>query len=293
MKILVQTISKENTEIEVSGNTVGDLRAEIIKAKSIPDNKDVKIIFNGKILENDGETFEQVGIKETLNKVVILVKNKPVAAPTPAPASSSAPTPSVPASAPASAPTPVQAPAPPVQAPAPSVPTAAPVNLFDLAAQTQAGQHGNTDDADLPGIPEMGDEAAMFQQLLMSNPQMITQLLMNSPQFQQNPQAIEQLLSNPEFLQQIIGSLVQGLGGGGGGIAGGGVPMGIQITLSPDEMAQVQQLESLGISHQEALYYYESCGRNVDLAADMIFQDLNNPDDGNQDAYYEDGDQSQ
>jgi len=286
MKILVQTISKENTEIEVSGNTVGDLRAEIIKAKSIPDNKDVKIIFNGKILENDGDTFEQVGIKETLNKVVILVKNKPAPAPTPSVPAPSVPAPSVPAPAPAPAPS-VQAPAP-----APSVPTTAPVNLFDLAAQTQAGQHGNTDDADLPGIPEMGDEAAMFQQLLMSNPQMITQLLMNSPQFQQNPQAIEQLLSNPEFLQQIIGSLVQGLGGGGG-MAGGGVPMGIQITLSPDEMAQVQQLESLGISHQEALYYYESCGRNVDLAADMIFQDLNNPDDGNQDAYYEDGDQSQ
>jgi hypothetical protein len=283
MRILVQTISKENTEIDVSGNTVGDLRVEIIKAKSIPDNKDVKIIFNGKILENDSETFEQVGIKETLNKVVILVKNKPAPAPT-----------NVPASAPAPAPTSVHVPAPtptsvssgPVQAP--PVPTAAPVNLFDLAAQAQAGQQAGADGSDLPGIPEMGDEAAMFQQLLMSNPQMITQLLMNSPQFQENPQAIEQLLSNPEFIQQIIASLVQGLGGG----AGGGAPMGIQITLSPEEMAQVQQLESLGISHQEALYYYESCGRNVDLAADMIFQDLNNPED-NQDAYYEDGDQSQ
>lgn len=296
MRILVQTISKENTEVDVTGNTVGHLRTEIVKSKNIPENKELKIIFNGKILENDSDTFEQVGITQTLNKVVILVKNKPVAAPVPT---------SQPVSTPASAPAPttVAAPAPkpvvaqpPTQAQAPT--SSQPVNLFDLAAQAQqqqqqvGGEGLPNMDGNLDGIPEMGPEAAMFQQLLMSNPQMITQLLMSSPEFQQNPQALEQLLANPEFLQQIATSLVQNLSGAGDlgdGQNGGTIP----IMLTAEEIAQVEQLEALGIDRQTAIYYYESCGRNVDLAAEMIFQDLN-AGDAQEEEYYEEGtDQSQ
>ena len=295
MRILVQTISKENTEVDVTGNTVGHLRTEIVKSKNIPENKELKIIFNGKILENDSDTFEQVGITQTLNKVVILVRNKPATAPAPTSQPVSTPTP---APAPTST---VAAPKPAVAQPPTQVPTSSqPVNLFDLAAQAQQQQQQQqvggeglpNMDGNLDGIPEMGPEAAMFQQLLMSNPQMITQLLMSSPEFQQNPQALEQLLANPEFLQQIATSLVQSLSGAGDlgdGQNGGAIP----IMLTAEEIAQVEQLEALGIDRQTAIYYYESCGRNVDLAAEMIFQDLN-AGDAQEEEYYEEGtDQSQ
>jgi hypothetical protein len=276
MRILVQTLKKENIEIDVEGNTVGFLRQEIMKAKNIPADMDLKIIFNGKILEKDEQTFEEVGIKENCNKVVILVKNKPAQPPAASKQTSTTPTP-----APASTSAPASTPAP-TSAPASSAPlttqTGGPVNLFDLAAQTQANpQVANNG---LPGIPDMGFDAAMFQQLLMGNPQVIQQMLMQNPEFQQalqqNPQELEQLLANPEFMQQMMQAILPAMGAMGQ--MGGGMPGSpIIIQLTEEERLQLQQLEDLGVTTQEALYYYESCGRDINAAANMILQDLDDP----------------
>jgi len=274
MKVTVQTLNKKTLEVTVEGANVSHLREAIRKGYEVPDNKEVKIIFSGKVLENDDETLESAGVEDG-SKCVILVKTKK--APKPAPAPEPAPEPVV-------EPAPAQ-PAQPAQPEQLAVPPSQPVNLFDLAAQQQAAQQQAAQQqasANLfgapggaPGVPNAagGDmNAALFQQLLMSNPQMLAQMLMQDPQIQQlaqeNPQAIQQLLSNPAMLQQLIG---QAMGGAGGG----GVPPGATVvTLTEEERVQVQQLVDLGVDEQEALEVYVQCGRDVNLAANIILSDM-------------------
>ena len=66
-----------------------------------------------------------------------------------------------------------------------------------------------------------------------------------------------------------------GMMGGDDDGMGPGAP--IIVHLTDDERAQLQQLEDLGVDAQTALYYYTSCGKDINMAASMILQDLDDP----------------
>jgi len=81
-------------------------------------------------------------------------------------------------------------------------------------------------------------------------------------------------MQNPQLMQQVLaglgaGGAAGGAGGRGGGGAGGNRRM-IQIT--PEEKAQLDQLEALGFSRQRALEAWLICERNYELAASYLVE---------------------
>ncbi len=260
MKVTVKTLKKECFDVEVSGNSVGDLRSAISTTKGLADNIDVKIIFSGKILKEDSALLSDVGINED-NFVIILTKkvtnyNKPSDPSAPILAAPTAPT----------------SPAPTVPAPAsiaetplvtPSVPLSNPINLFGGSEQVPPA----------PQTLPIGSEGmSNVAQFLQQNPQMFLQILLQNPEIQQiaqqNPAALTQLLSNPNFINDMM-QLAQGMDG----IPGMDENV-VPIQLNEEQHNEVQQLTNLGVDMQTALYYYQSCGGDVNMAANLIMEDI-------------------
>jgi hypothetical protein len=275
MKIIAKTLQKEKIDISVDGETVGDLRQSIIIAKNVPTDKYVKIIFSGKILEDDTEKMTNAGLEDSKEIVIIITQiKKPIV--------KSIVEPVISVTAPTTPTTPI---APPVAPPIiPTTESSDPINLFDLPQNESSfvdplNIQGLNDTPGLDGSVGLNPQASAFGQLLMQNPQMIMQLLMQDPTIQQlsqeNPQAVQDLLTNPNLLQQLMNVVPGGSSNDTGGpLIPGAIPGTQVIQLTEDEKLEIDQLVGLGVNFQEALYYYESCGRDVNAAANLIFQDI-------------------
>jgi len=180
---------------------------------------------------------------------------------------------------------------PPAQAPA-SANTSA-QNAAPAAAPSQG----------MPAMPAMGDmgqggpRAQLPPQLLaqiIGNPQALQQILhviaqenqelyqQLVTQMQSNPQGaiqlFQQVLQRPEVLRALLPAMNPGMGRAGPGAPGqmgqgapGGPPAGSHVVqLSQEEMGSIQILQSLGFSQDQAVRAFVACGRDCDMAANLL-----------------------
>lgn len=108
------------------------------------------------------------------------------------------------------------------------------------------------------------------------SPQQLAQILQAMPEQQRN-QLLGALVGlPPDQVQQFSGQLIQALASGappgmGGGL--GGVPPGAQrIELTAEEAANLNQLVEMGFDRNEALQVFLACGKNVEVAASILFE---------------------
>nr|XP_039259949.1 UV excision repair protein RAD23 homolog B-like [Styela clava] len=121
-------------------------------------------------------------------------------------------------------------------------------------------------------------------QALRENPsylQIFMQELRNS-----NPQLLEQISRNQAAFIQLINS-TEGQAAGsteqpaeGGGAGGTGPPPGTQyIQISSEDKAAVDRLKALGFPEEDALQFYMACDKNETLAANLLFENMENNGD--------------
>lgn len=166
MKLLVQTVDKTTFEVEVPDDgTLQDLRNQISVVKSHPADQ-MKLIYNGSILDNNTKKLSEYKLTEGTKLVVLLQKAK-------------------------------VEPKPPVKPEEPKVPIEqkpddhqATGDGQDAQPQQQPGMVGQF--ANL-----VQNNPAAFMQLLMTDP-MLQQIA------QQNPQFFAQVINDPNFLNNLI-----------------------------------------------------------------------------------------
>jgi len=150
--------------------------------------------------------------------------------------------------------------------------------LAQLMANSQAGGGGvnpNNPLAALGNSPQFQQMRAILQQ----QPQLIPVLLQ---QLAQSEPALAQLIAqNPEALADLLAG--GGGGGGGGGAPGaGGQPRSHTIQITMEEKEQLDRLEALGFSRQRALEAWLLCDRNEELAANFLFENMQDDAPGGQ-----------
>ncbi|XP_035668327.1 ubiquilin-1-like isoform X4 [Branchiostoma floridae] len=181
IKIVVKTPkSKETVEIEAT-STITEFK-EAISQKFGQPVEQLCLIFAGKILK-DHETLEKIGIKDGLT-VHLVIRQKVGSQQGPSASGSSAPAASSTPSAPAAA----AAGTAPAAAPQPA-PAAAPFGVGGMGG--------------LSGLQNLGMGSANFmemqqrmQQELLRNPDMLTQMM-------ENP-FVQSMMSNPDLLRNLI-----------------------------------------------------------------------------------------
>ncbi|KDR75954.1 hypothetical protein GALMADRAFT_248770 [Galerina marginata CBS 339.88] len=181
-----------------------------------------------------------------------------------------------PASVPAS--TQPQAQAAPVAAPPPTQSQDQPQNLFQLAQQQQQAGAGAAGTGVVSGAPSAGHGGHLNLEALRDNPQIqqLRQQMAQNPALiqpliqqlaSQNPAIAQMIAQNPEALFQLLGIELDD------GDEGGPVPPGAHVvSVTEEERAAIQRLESLGFPRQAVLEAYFACDKNEELAANYLFE---------------------
>ncbi|KAF8313147.1 UV excision repair protein Rad23 [Clavulina sp. PMI_390] len=118
-----------------------------------------------------------------------------------------------------------------------------------------------------------------LRQLVQQNPAFIQPLIQQLAE--SNPALAQQMVSNPEMLFQLLGgepggegadNLAAALGGMGGGEGEeGALPPG-HIQVTEEEHAAIQRLQGLGFSQQAAIEAFFACNKDENLAANYLFE---------------------
>lgn len=109
------------------------------------------------------------------------------------------------------------------------------------------------------------------------SPQQLAQMLQAMPEPQRN-QLLGALTGLPleqvgAFSQQLIQALASGAAPGGMPM-GGMPPAGPRIQLTEEEAANLNQLVEMGFDRTEALQVFLACGKNVEVAASILFDNM-------------------
>ncbi|EPR57768.1 UV excision repair protein Rad23 protein [Toxoplasma gondii ME49] len=130
---------------------------------------------------------------------------------------------------------------------------------------------GDEDDENPLGALRHHPAFNQIRQMVQANPAMLPQVLQligNS-----NPQLLELITQNQDAFLEMLQS-DQGEGETGAAGTGGFAAPGI-IQMTAEEMEALQRLESLGFSRHQAVEAYLACDRNEEMAANYLFENLN------------------
>ncbi|KAI5465720.1 XPC-binding domain-containing protein [Mariannaea sp. PMI_226] len=158
-----------------------------------------------------------------------------------------------------------------------------PVNLWDLAAQQGNPRSGSGNQepaapADPAGV-DLGNldflrHNAQFQQLrqvVQQQPQMLEPILQQLGAG--NPQLAQLIASNPDQFLQLLGE--------DAGDDDVPLPPGAQaIAVTEEERDAIERLCRLGFDREQAIQAYFACDKNEELAANFLFDQPDDDDDG-------------
>ncbi|PFH31720.1 UV excision repair protein Rad23 protein [Besnoitia besnoiti] len=135
------------------------------------------------------------------------------------------------------------------------------------------GEEGDDDGENPLGALRHHPAFNQIRQMVQANPAMLPQVLQLIGS--SNPQLLELITQNQDAFLEM---LQQDQGEGGAGGAGG---LGGVIQMTAEEMEALQRLEALGFSRHQAVEAYLACDRNEEMAANFLFENLNDlGDDG-------------
>ncbi|PHJ26119.1 uv excision repair protein rad23 protein [Cystoisospora suis] len=126
-----------------------------------------------------------------------------------------------------------------------------------------------------------------IRQMIQTNPAMLPQVLQLIGS--SNPQLLQLISENQDAFLEILQSDDQAGGEEGGAstaAAAGGLGRGGGIIqMTPEEIEALQRLEALGFPRHQALEAYLACDRNEEMAANFLFENMNDEDlaDGRRD----------
>lgn len=152
--------------------------------------------------------------------------------------------------------------------PSPSLTTNQPQNLFQLAQQQQ--QAGVSGPGPQPNLEALRDNSQIQQlrEQIVQNPALLQYLIQQLGSH--NPSIAQMLADNPEALLQQLGiehDVAES--------DGNSIPPGAQVvSVTEEERAAIQRLEALGFSRQDAAVAYFACDKNEELAANYLFERL-------------------
>lgn len=312
MLVTLKELKGELFQVEIDESaSVGDLKKKVAEARADSPADQQKLIYQGKILKDEC-TIKDAGITSAGGSFVVCMVTRPVstaAASTTEPAAASAIAGAAPA--PAAAP-PVAAPPAAAPGPAPTANLPAVItDLRQNPRWPELARQVVADPQSLPrmlralqmrwpqllralteniqgfvlmcreevgGGPAGGMPGGMppgMQQIaaaLAQNPQVLQQMAARDPELaaalQQNPQAVIQALA----MAAAQGGMGGGMGGGGMLGGGGGGPQ-MQIDLSEADHAAVERLCALGYDRAMVTEVYVGCGRNEELAANILMDE--------------------
>ncbi|KAJ2918512.1 hypothetical protein MD484_g1885, partial [Candolleomyces efflorescens] len=144
---------------------------------------------------------------------------------------------------------------------------AQPQNLFQLAQQQHpqgaagggGGMHAGLNLDAIRNSPQIQQLREQLQQNPEAAQTMIQQLAM------QNPGIAQMLAQNPEMLADLLGIEPA--------LDDGDIPPGAQvISVTQEERAAIERLESLGFPREIVLQAYFACDKNEELAANFLFE---------------------
>jgi UV excision repair protein RAD23 len=304
MLVTLKPLKGENFQIEIDEEaTIGDLKKKVAEIKPEMAADQLKLIYQGKVLQNDN-TIKTSNVKAEGFIVCMVAKAAAAAAPPAVPAADSTA-----AATPAAAPAP--APAPPAPTPAPSVATLPSVitdlrqcpnfhnmavfvsrnptalsqmlpalrpNYPELLQAITANLDGfvqmlraEAGAASGGGTPTAGD-AANPMAAAMNNPQMaqMAAMLAQNPAMlqqlaQSDPQIAQLAQQNPQALASLLAMAAQG-----GGMPGGGMP---QAQLTEEDNAAVERLVALGFDKEMVIEVFLGCGKDEQLAASILLDE--------------------
>ena len=278
MKFKAKSLSGEVLDVEVDDNaTVEHAKESIgnIKNESI---ENIKIIYNGQILENINKLTD-CGVTENCT-VVILIKKPKVQQPVQQSSFGVGQVPTMgeqPSFGVGQVPTMGDQVQPPLVQPFPNIFNNLPVsgqqqpfpNIFNNLP-TVSGQQQPFPNI-ISGSESAGNMLNQFQNQLEQNPQLFSQLLMQNPfinQFaQQNPEQFQQIINDPNFVQNVIQSTSSGFDE-----PEQGDNMESTISLTKEEKEDVDFIVNMGFSATDAYQYYFACEKNKELAVNMLME---------------------
>ena len=279
MKITVQTLDKKVDDIVIDDNAlVEDLKKQISSVKNCqPDN--LKLIFNGGILDDDKKKIVDYNVKDGTKIVMMIQKPKGPLKPPPTPVQTSQPP---------------QNPVPVTQStnvssPAPSGTSnnQSSVGVSNLQPVLLTGSaNANTSNTNPPN-PMIN----LFTNVLQQNPEMFMQMMLQNPTInelnQQNPQMLQQLITDPNFINQVVqlGQTAYG------NVDGDGIDdfmdvddqeelyqnmfgAQVEIPLTAQQKQEVAEIVQLGFgSYEDAIQYYVAYDHNKELAINALLND--------------------
>eukprot|EP00197_Chlamydomonas_leiostraca_P002491 CAMPEP_0202857126 /NCGR_PEP_ID=MMETSP1391-20130828/179_1 /ASSEMBLY_ACC=CAM_ASM_000867 /TAXON_ID=1034604 /ORGANISM="Chlamydomonas leiostraca, Strain SAG 11-49" /LENGTH=392 /DNA_ID=CAMNT_0049535885 /DNA_START=95 /DNA_END=1273 /DNA_ORIENTATION=- len=222
MKLTFRTVSGESFQLDVEESlTIAGLKSRVTEQRNIP-VESLKLVYKGKVLDNEGSTVADNSITEQ-GFIVVFVQ----------PVKKAAAAPEAPAAAPASAATTSAAPAAGA-APAPAAPAAAPAPVQPAAPAAPAAAAGPVDyssaasnllsgaalEGAISNICEMGferEQVARAMRAAFNNPERAVEYLMTGIPETAAPQPA----ANPAAAAAAAGGM-GGLAGLAAAVAGGG-----------------------------------------------------------------------
>lgn len=234
MKLILQTVDKSTFDVEVPDDgTVQDLRNQISATKNHPVDQ-MKLIYNGSILDNNAKKLSEYKLVEGTKLVVLLQKAKSETKHQ------------------------VQ-PIEPVETKK--------ENHFAIIDEphTQINQETNPE-----GQPQQ-NMIGQFANLVQQNPEAFMQLLMTDPFIsqvaQQNPQFFAQVVSDPNFVNNLMqtepteeDSMYEKFFDG-------------EIKLTDDQKKDVNEIVAMGFSFEDVIQYYIAYDNNKEMALNALFDE--------------------
>jgi len=190
---------------------------------------------------------------------------------------------------------PAAAPAAPVASAATGGDESESVNLFDLAAQQGQGGQGRRSGArgldarSVADVLSSGEDSAQGLgnlDFLRQNPQFqqLRQVVQQAPQMLEpilsqlgagNPQLAQLIAQHPEDFLNLLSET--------GGDDDAPLPPGAQqISVTEEERDAIERLVRLGFTQEEAIQAYFACEKNEELAANLLFDQPDDDEPGNQ-----------
>ena len=234
VKIVFKTLKHEIIEKDINLDiTIADLKDELTKNGYFVD--ELKLIFKGKVLEDNKTLMSYNYNPESKDYIVIMTIKKPVEEQVKKPFEEQVKKP---------------------DEEQVKKPDEEQVNT-QMTHQLENNQQVNNEEDD--DYEDVEDETLNMVNVLSQNPNILLGLIA------QDPEMSQLFNQHPNFMQTVLSVGLHG--------AFGDNPHVLHINITEDDRNDINELMALGFTENEVIQVYYACNKNKEQAASMLFED--------------------